>query len=132
MRRRNAEPASRRHTRQWDKITSLGRDSSSIMPWRALSHSSRKIRRSAFSCRSGLSWSCGMTSARTSLGRSGPEGDPDVPLVRARQRGEPHPPKTPGRERISGPEAGHAMGTYMASPGTRPCGSRVRLLEPMV
>jgi len=30
------------------------------------------------------------------------EGDPAAPLVRARQRGEPHPPKTPGRERISG------------------------------
>jgi hypothetical protein len=43
-----------------------------------------------------------MTSARTSLGRSGPEGDPDAPLIRAHQRGEPHPPKTPGRERISG------------------------------
>jgi hypothetical protein len=27
-------------------------------------------------CPSGLSWSCRMTSARTSLGRSGPEGDP--------------------------------------------------------
>jgi hypothetical protein len=66
------------------------------------SHSSRKIRRSAISCPSGLSWSCRMTSAWTSLGRSGPEGDPDATLVRARQRGEPHPPKTPGRERISG------------------------------
>jgi hypothetical protein len=44
------------------------RDSSSIMPWRAHSHSSRKIRRSAISCPSGLSWSCRMTSARTSLG----------------------------------------------------------------
>ena len=38
------------------------------MPWRAHSHSSRKIRRSAISCPSGLSWSCRMTSARTSLG----------------------------------------------------------------
>src|SRR4030095_14736977 len=38
------------------------------MPWRAHSHSSKKIRRSAISCPSGLSWSCRMTSARTSLG----------------------------------------------------------------
>ena len=38
------------------------------MPWRAHSHSSRKIRRSAISCPSDLSWSCRMTSARTSLG----------------------------------------------------------------
>jgi hypothetical protein len=45
-----------------------GRDSSSIMPWRAHSHSSRKIRRSAICCPSGLSWSCRITSARTSLG----------------------------------------------------------------
>ena len=34
-----------------------------------------------------------MTSARPRWGRSGPGGDPDAPLVRARQRGEPHPPK---------------------------------------
>jgi hypothetical protein len=38
-----------------------------------------------------------------------------VPLVRARRRGEPHPPKTPGRERISGLEARRAAG-----PGLRP------------
>jgi hypothetical protein len=38
------------------------------MRWRAHSHCSRKIRRSAISCPSGLSWSCRMKSARTSLG----------------------------------------------------------------
>jgi hypothetical protein len=34
-----------------------------------------------------------------------------VPLVRASQRGEPHPPKTPGRERISGLAPGE-LGTF--------------------
>jgi hypothetical protein len=37
-----------------------------------------------------------MMSARTSLGEVRTEGDPDAPLVRARQRGEPDPPKHRG------------------------------------
>jgi hypothetical protein len=65
-------------------------------PWWAHSHSSRKIRRSAISCPSGLWWSCRMTSARTLLGevrtrrRSRRAADPSA------SAGEPHPPKTPG------------------------------------
>jgi hypothetical protein len=43
-----------------------------------------------------------MTSARTSPRDIRTQRRSDAPLVRARRRGEPHPPRTPGRERISG------------------------------
>jgi hypothetical protein len=51
-----------------DRISCLGARKLLDLAWRAHSHSSRKIRRSAISCPSGLSWSCRMTSAQTSLG----------------------------------------------------------------
>jgi hypothetical protein len=69
-----------------------------------------RIRRSAISCPSGLVELPDDVGADLGWVRSRPEGDPDAPLVRARLRREPHPPKTPGRERISGPAARRAAG----------------------
>ena len=97
------------------------------MSWRAHSHSSRKIRRSAISCPSGLSWSCRMTSARTSLGEVRTRRRSRRALVRARQRGEPHPPRTSGREGISGLAAGRAVGPAPRSTRGRVEGSAVTL-----
>ena len=81
------------------------------MPWRAHSHSSRKIRRSAISCPSGLSWNYRMTSARTSLGEVRTRRRSRRAAGPSRQRGEPRPPKTPGRERFSG-LAARRVGTF--------------------
>jgi hypothetical protein len=87
------------------------------MRWRAHSHCSRKIRRSAISCPSGLSWSCRMKSARTSLG--------DV-RTRRRSRRAAGPSASARRAASSqntgarayqwpGPEAAHATRMYIST-----------------
>jgi hypothetical protein len=87
------------------------------MRWRAHSHCSRKIRRSAISCPSGLSWSCRMKSARTSLGEV---------RTRRRSRRAAGPSASARRAASSqntgarayqwpGPEAGHAPRMYIST-----------------
>jgi len=87
---RSRRPTTRTRSDAW------ARDSSSIMPWRAHSHSSRNQEIGHLLPVRPLVELPDAVGADLAGGGQDPKEIPDARLVRARQQGEPHPPRTPG------------------------------------